>query len=98
MSTPTTLQMRDRPLGSGLQDQLSNHLELRWSRVSVVSVDGKVAARSRQVRIKKTNASEPLMTCRKLCNQHQNRDGRLARDKSRGDLLTGWAVFGIKAA
>ena len=82
MSTPTTPQMRERPLGGGLQDQPSNHLELPWSRARVVSVDGKVAARPRQVRVKKTNASEPLMTCRKLCYQHQNRDGRLAREEA----------------
>ena len=28
----------------------------------------------RQVRIKKTNASEPLMTCRKTPNRRRNRD------------------------
>jgi hypothetical protein len=30
-----------RPLGIGLQDQVSNRLELPWSKVMVVSVEGK---------------------------------------------------------
>jgi len=30
-----------RPLGAGLQEQASNHLQLHWSRAVVVSVKGK---------------------------------------------------------
>ena len=37
---------------------------LLWSRAMVVSEAGKGATRSRQVRVGKTNASEPLMKCR----------------------------------
>ena len=33
--------MRDWPLGAGLQGQDSNHLELLWSRATVVSVKEK---------------------------------------------------------
>ena len=69
-----------RPLGVGLQDQAPNHLELHRLRVGVVSVEAKVAARLRQVRIGKTNKSEPSMTCRELFQWRRNRDGRLARD------------------
>ena len=54
-----------RPLGVGLQEQAPNRHKLRSLRVSVVSVVGKGRARSCQVRVKETNASEPLMTCRK---------------------------------
>jgi hypothetical protein len=68
------------PLGAGLQDQASNHLELRRLRVGVVSVEGKAAAGLRQVRIGKTNKSEPSMTCREFSQWRRNRDGRLARD------------------
>lgn len=53
-----------RPLGIGVQAQVPNRPELLGSRVRVVSVVGKGAARLRQVRSKKTNASEPLRTCR----------------------------------
>jgi len=70
------------PLGVGLQDQAPNHLELRRSRVGVVSVEGKAAAGLRQVRIGKTNNSEPSMTCRELSQWRRNRDGRLARDRA----------------
>ena len=48
-----------------MQAQTSNHGKRRRLRVVVVSVAGKGGARLRQVRIKKTNASEPLMMCRK---------------------------------
>jgi hypothetical protein len=68
------------PLGVGLQDQAPNHLELHRLRVDVVSVGGKAAARLWQVRIGKTNNSEPSMTCRELFQWRRNRDGRLARD------------------
>ena len=55
-----------RPLEVGLQEQASNRLKLRRSRAVVVSVDGKGGAGLRQVRIEKTNASKPLMTCRNV--------------------------------
>jgi len=62
-----------RPLEVGLQEQASNHLKLRALRASVVSVDGKGGARLRQVWIEETNASEPLMKCRKVSNRCRNR-------------------------
>ena len=55
-----------RSLEVGLQGQASNRHELHWSRAIVVNVDGKGGAGLRQVRIKETNASKPLMTCRNV--------------------------------
>ena len=80
---PLVNYIRDEggPLGVGLQDQAPNHLELHRLRVGVVSVEVKAAARLRQVRIGKTNKSEPSMTCRELFQWRRNRDGRLARDE-----------------
>ena len=69
-----------RPLGAEHQGQAPNHLKLRRSRVGVVNIEANAATRLRQVWSGKTNASEPLMTCRKLFQQCRNRDGRLARD------------------
>jgi hypothetical protein len=46
----------------------------------VVSVEGKAAVLPWQVRSGKTNESEPLMTCRELYQQRQNRGGWLTRD------------------
>src|SRR5438094_10630758 len=48
----------------GVQAQTSNHRKRRGLRVFIVNVSGKGVAVLHQVRIKKTNASEPLMTCR----------------------------------
>ena len=70
------------PLGIGLQGRIPNRLELRRLRAFVVNVEGKVAARPRQVRSGKTNESEPSMTCRELYQQRRNRAGGLARDEA----------------
>ena len=58
-------EMRDRPLAAGLQDQAANRLELLWSRARVVSVKEK-ARKTCQVRVGKTNASEPFDEASKI--------------------------------
>jgi hypothetical protein len=40
-ATTTAQEMRDRPLGAGLQEQAPNHLKLHWLRAFVVSVEEK---------------------------------------------------------
>ena len=65
LEEPCFTRDEGRSLGVGLQGQAPNHVLLLRSRALVVSVTGKGAARLRQVRIRKTNASEPLKTCRK---------------------------------
>jgi hypothetical protein len=50
----------------GLQEQASNRRELHRLRADVVNVAGKGGARLRQVRLKETNGSEPLMKCRNV--------------------------------
>ena len=87
-----------RPLEAGLQEQASNHHKLRKLRVSVVSVAGKGGARFRQVRLKETNGSEPLMTCRKVQNDVKTGREWLARDKVGGYLITAQLASGMKAA
>ena len=52
------------PLGLGLQGQGPNHRALLRPKAGVVSGSEKAGC-TRQVRAGKTNASEPLMTCRK---------------------------------
>ena len=86
------------PLGIGVQALVSIHLVLRGSRARVVSVEGNGAARPRQERSKKTSASEPLITCREVSTRRRNRAGWLARDESRGYLITDWMASGMKAA
>jgi len=49
----------------------------------VVSVSEK-AGRTRQVGAGKTNASEPLLTCRKIMDVTETGPRRLARDEARG--------------
>jgi hypothetical protein len=78
--------------------QAPNRPELLWSRAMVVSIEGKGAARLRQVGIMKTNASEPLMTCRKCRDGAKTGEKSLTRDKSRGDLFTAWTASGMQVA
>jgi hypothetical protein len=87
------------PLEVGLQEQASNRLKLRGLRVRVVSVEGKGGARLRQVRIKKTNASESLMTCRNVFKRRLNRDLDVCPAKKvGGSLPTVQPASGMKAA
>jgi len=52
----------------------------------------------RHVRIRKTNESEPLKTCRKRRDDIKTRGESLTWEKSIGNLFTGWVVSGIKVA
>lgn len=93
-------RMRDegRPLEAGLQGQASSHPKLLGSKALVVSVRGKGAARPRQARVRKTNAIEPLMTCRKRRDDVETRGESLTWDKPKGCLPTAWVASGMEAA
>ena len=56
------MQNEGGPLETALQEEVSNHRKLHWSKAFVVSVTGKGAEQLHQVRIGETNESEPLMT------------------------------------
>ena len=73
-----------RSLEVGVQAQTSNHRKWRGLRVFVVNVAGKGGAVLRQVRIKKTNAIEPLMTCRKTSSDVETGIETLSREAGGG--------------
>ena len=52
----------------------------------------------RQVRVKKANASEPLMKCRKETDDVETGGSLRSRDESGGCLPTGQTASGIEAA
>jgi hypothetical protein len=58
----------------------------------------KGAARSRQVRTMKTNASKPLMTCRKRMEGLETGVESQPQDKPSGYLPTGSVASGMKVA
>ena len=60
------------PFGVALRGEASNRLMLRWLKTVVVSDEEKAPER-RQVGIRKTSASESLLTCRKQIRRHRNR-------------------------
>lgn len=83
----------------GLQEQVSNHHELRWLRANVVSVVGKGGDPLRQVRIKKTSESKLLITCRNVSNDVET--GILTSIpliEVEGNLSTAQPASGMKAA
>ena len=53
------------PSGAALRGEASNRPQVHWLKTVVLNVVGKGAARSRHVRSRKTNASEPLWKHRK---------------------------------
>jgi hypothetical protein len=85
------------PFGAALRGEASNHLELRWLKTVVVSVEEKAHV-MRQVGIGKASVSEPLMTCREV--EETSKPGRSAvvRDEPGGCPSIGQVVSGMKAA
>jgi hypothetical protein len=73
-----------RSLEVGVQAQSSNHRKRRGLRVFVVNVAGKGGEGLRQVRITKTNGSEPLMTCRKTLKGVETGIETLSREAGGG--------------
>jgi hypothetical protein len=71
-----------RPLGTGLQGQVPNHLRRLWSKAMVVSTEGKGLARPGQVTGKKRTAREPLWKCRKQRDEVKTAGGLLLRDQA----------------
>ena len=78
-----------RPLEVGVQAQASTRGKRRRSSVFVVSVAGTGGAGLRQVRITKTNASEPLMTCRKTVTGVETGITTLSRETGGGGPVYG---------
>ncbi|MFM2450243.1 MAG: hypothetical protein RIS44_2693 [Pseudomonadota bacterium] len=86
------------PLGVGEQMLASNHLKLRGLRAQVVSVEAKGGVQLRQVRRQETNASEPLMKCRKT--QMMSKLSPLDRERTSAGakLRAARVASGIEAA
>jgi len=80
---PCCTRDEGRPLGLGLQDQGPNHRKLRRSNGRGGERCGKRRDQSRQVCAGQTNASEPLLTCRKRRDVAKTRLQLLACDKAR---------------
>ena len=86
------------PSEVGLQEQASHSRKLRWSRAIVVSVMGKGVINHVMLRIRETNASEPLTKCRNSIGDIKTEGFRHFRDKSGGNLLIAQVVSGMKVA
>ena len=85
--------------GAGLQEQASNSRKLLSSNGGGGERYGKGVSKSRHVRVRETNASEPLMRPRNRSTWwHQNRSAPALREEHGGNLVTGYAVSGVQVA
>ena len=92
-------KMREGPSKSACRSRLQTAPSCAGKEPVVVSLDGKGGARLRQVRVKETNASEPLMTCRNVSKRCRNRDLDFCpATQVGGGLLTGQLASGMKVA
>ena len=81
---PTSYRKDDgRPVEVGYQEQASNHLKRLSLRAAVVSVE-ETLSKTRQVWIRKTNVSKPLLTRREPEHDIETGGGWYLRDKSGG--------------
>jgi hypothetical protein len=87
-----------RPPEAAVQAEASNHPLLLPLREVVVRELGKGRARPGQVGTVESNASEPLMRCRKRRNGVKTGGESLLREKSGSNLFTAQAASGMKAA
>jgi len=81
LTKPSCTRDGGRPSEAGLQEEASNHCKLLRLRVEVVNVAEK-AQTIASGEIKKANASEPLMKCRKRIDDVKTERESLTRDKS----------------
>jgi len=95
---PCCTRDEGRPLEAAVQAEASNHPLLLPSREVVVRELGKGRARPGQVRTVESNASEPLMKCRKRRNGVKTEGESLPREECGGDLSTARTASGIEAA
>jgi hypothetical protein len=64
-----------RPLGTGLQERVSNHLRRLWSKAMVVSAEGKGLARTRSGDRQEEDCKETTIEVSKAYGRCQNRGG-----------------------
>ena len=87
-----------RPLGTGLQEQVSNHLWRLWSKAMVVSTEGKGLGRTRSGEWQEEDRKKPPMKCRKRRDDVKTAESR-CRGTSLGETcLRTEAASGIKVA
>lgn len=80
--------MKVWPFGVGFQEQASNHFKRLSLRVVVVSIEVKLRNIPQQVRIRKTNKTEPLLTRRNPEINIESGGVSISHYKSTGFLIT----------
>ena len=87
-----------RPLGTGWQEQVPNHLRRLWSKALVVSTEGKGLGRTRSGDWQEEDPRKPLMKCRKRRDDVETAGSRYCGISFGGACLRTEAASGIKVA
>jgi hypothetical protein len=87
-----------RSLGTGLQEQVPNHLRRLWSKAMVVSTGGKGLGRTRSGDWQEEDRKGTTDDVSKAYGRCQNRRESLLREELRRSLFTDGAASGIKVA
>ena len=87
-----------RPLGTGLQEQVPNHLRLLWSKAMVVSAGGKGLERTRSGHGQEEDRKGTTEDVSKAYGRCQNHGESLPWDQLRRHLFTDGAAPGMKVA
>ena len=87
-----------RPLGTGLQEQVPNHLRRLQPKAVVVSTEGKGLGRTRSGDWQEEDRKEPLMKCRKRRDDVKTAESRCRGTSFDGACLRIEAASGIKVA
>jgi hypothetical protein len=91
-------EMREGPSEPACRSRFQITLRCVRLKASGGERQGKGPVRRDQIRTMKTNANEPLLTCRKRRDDVETRGESLTWDKSGGNLFTARTASGMKAA
>jgi len=86
-----------RPLGTGLQGQVPNHLRRPWSKARVVNAEGKGLAWTRSGDRQEEDRKGTTEEVSKAMDDVKTAGGWLLRDKLRRNLFTGGAASGMRS-
>ena len=86
-----------RPLGTGLQERVSNQLQRLWSKAMVVSAEGKGLARTRSGDRQEEDCQETTTrSVESVGTMSKLQGSRYCRTKLRRNLFTGGVASGVK--
>ncbi|MBF0244592.1 MAG: hypothetical protein HQL31_04910 [Planctomycetes bacterium] len=97
ITLPCCTEDECRPLDAALQEEASNHLEVLWSRATVLSVQEKAGV-YRSGKLFRGEVHEPHMRRREILNAVKSEVLSLSREECGGNLFTAHMAVGVDVA